>query len=97
MKYEIRRSRRKTVGLEITGDGLLVRAPIGASKKDVERIIADRREWFEKRMAKREQTMGAARQKGLLTEADIASLGSGYMRVFYFLPMKTIHLDGLWV
>ena len=35
MEYEIIRSRRKTFALQMTGRGLVVRAPLGALDEDV--------------------------------------------------------------
>ncbi len=74
MEYEIRRSRRRSIGLEITEKGLLVRAPLGASRREIERVIADHRGWIEKKLAMAEQTRQAARRKGLLSGDDIARL-----------------------
>ena len=39
MDYILKRSKRKTIGLEITDKGLVVRAPLHASQREIERVI----------------------------------------------------------
>ena len=74
MDYTLKRSKRKTIGLEITDEGLLVRAPLRASKREIERVIRDHRVWIEKRMRQREQTKAEALRKGLLSTEEIRDL-----------------------
>ena len=42
MDYILKRSKRKTIGLEITDEGLLVRAPIRATQRDIDRAMKER-------------------------------------------------------
>jgi len=54
--YEIIRSARKTVGLEVTREGkLLVRAPYGVSGKEIERIVASHEAWIQRSLERQEQ------------------------------------------
>ncbi|MEG2382214.1 MAG: SprT family zinc-dependent metalloprotease [Oscillospiraceae bacterium] len=47
MEYTLIRSKRKTLALEITPDlGILVRAPLRCSKKDIERIVREHEDWI---------------------------------------------------
>ena len=53
--YEVRRSDRKTVALELTGEGkLLVRAPRRVSEAYIRRFVADHEDWIRKAVARRE-------------------------------------------
>lgn len=53
MKYEIVRSRRRTIALQVNSDATLtVRIPYGVSMEHVERFIADKRSWIEKKQEK---------------------------------------------
>lgn len=72
MTYEIIRSRRRTVALEVTREGkTLVRAPLRMPLEEIERFVAAHAAWLEKARAK-----VAARQAAHppLTEQEIAAL-----------------------
>ena len=48
MEYRLIRSKRKTLAIEVTAEAeLLVRAPMRASLKDIEKFIDGNREWIE--------------------------------------------------
>ena len=52
MNYELIRSRRKTLSLEITKDRrLLVRAPMGVSKEKIDQFVASHEAWVQKPLA----------------------------------------------
>ena len=74
MNYKVRRSNRKTIGLEITDEGLLVRAPLRASARDIESVIEKHQDWIRKKIAWRDKIRSAACEKGLLSEEDIKQL-----------------------
>lgn len=49
---EIIRSRRRTLGLEITRDGrVVVRAPFGVSEEQIRRFVTSKQGWLEKHLA----------------------------------------------
>ena len=86
MTYEIVRSRRRTVALEVTREGrVLVRAPLRMTQGEIDRFVAAHADWLEKAKAK-----VAARQAGHppLTEAEIAVLRQRAKEV---LPGKVTH------
>ena len=92
MDYILKRSKRKTIGLEITDEGLVVRAPMRASQREIERVIRQHREWILRRMAQREILQAKIRQKGLLTQEEIKDLADrarAYIpqRVAYYAPL----------
>ena len=92
MDYILKRSKRKTIGLEITDEGLVVRAPLHASQREIERVIRRHREWILRRMADKKIMQAKIRQKGLLTQEEIKDLADRareYIpeRVAYYAPL----------
>jgi len=92
MDYILKRSKRKTIGLEITDEGLVVRAPMRASQREIDRVIRQHREWILRRMDQREILQAKVREKGLLTQEEIKELADrarAYIpqRVAYYAPL----------
>ena len=86
MEYELIRSDRKTVGLQI-GDGcLIVRAPRRMSRQAVEAILAEKRSWIENHLRKaREQLMNEAPK---LSSSELYSLAQKALDV---IPERVKH------
>ncbi len=87
--YELIRSDRKTVALEVTRDGrTLVRAPRRMPQKDVERFVAEHEDWLnkalDKQRARQEQYPEpdeAERQRCIaLAKATLPGLVASYAR-----------------
>ena len=56
MDYRIIRSKRKTIGLEVRPEGVIVRAPFHTSDSDIERFVLQHKNWIDKHLsAVREQ------------------------------------------
>ena len=56
MEYRLIRTRRKTVGLEVTREGeLLVRAPMRLPRREIERILAEKQRWIQTSLARQAQ------------------------------------------
>ena len=96
MEYTLKRSKRKSIGLEITDEGLLVRAPMRASRREIERVIREHQTWIEKRMRQKEQAKAEALAKGLLSEEEIRALAAqarAYIpqRVAYYAELLGVH------
>lgn len=89
MEYELKRSARKTVSLEIRPDGsLLVRAPLLMSQASIRRFVEAHRDWVEKRMRRRE----ALPDVPSMTEEALAALKKRARpaileRVAYYAPL----------
>ena len=86
MDYEIIRSRRRTVALEVTREGrVLVRAPLRMTRGEIDRFVASHAGWLEKA-----KDRVAARQAAHppLTEQEIAALRQRAKEV---LPGKVAH------
>lgn len=71
--YELIRSRRKTLALEVTPDGrLLVRAPLRCSQARIDAFVGAHAGWIEKHLALQRQR--AARRPPAPTPAEIEAL-----------------------
>ncbi len=65
--YRLQRVRRKSIGLVITTDGLLIRAPNWTPLYEIDAAIVERREWIAKALAKqiaRREQLAAYRDGG---------------------------------
>ena len=81
MDYTVIRSRRRTLALEITRDArVVVRAPMRASQRDIERFVAAHRQWMDEHLARRQAWLETHPP---LTEEEIAALRS---RARAYLP-----------
>lgn len=55
MEYRLIRSRRKTIGLEVSREGeLIVRAPLKVSESQIRQALESKRDWIARAMAKQE-------------------------------------------
>lgn len=71
--YELIRSRRKTLALEVTGDGrLLVRAPLRCARGRIDAFVGAHAAWIEKHLAIQREK--AARRPPAPTGAEIEAL-----------------------
>lgn len=88
MEYKVRiiRSNRKTLGLEVTGEGkLLVRAPYRLPEKEILQFIDEKSYWIEKSMKKmeerKEKIQNEMRDIRRLTRQDIQQLADRALEV----------------
>ena len=80
MDYELIRSARKTLALELRPQGLLVRAPYGVSQAQIERFIAEHASWIQKQREKQNARQPAG-QAEPLTDAELHALAEEALRV----------------
>ena len=92
-EIEIRRSKRKTLALEIQPNGeLLVRVPMRASQREIVRFVESHEEWIRKHRAKMEQRQKSMGPVERLTEEEINALADKALevipeRVRYYAPL----------
>ena len=91
MKFKIIRSNRKTMSLEIRDEEIIVRAPLLASIRDIDRFVESHRSWIEKRLKKLKE-MKAEAEEEPLTQAEmkmLADKAKKYLpeRVAYYAPL----------
>ena len=70
------RSRRKSISLEITGDGeFLVRAPLRAPEDEILRFVAEKQDWIEKKLSLTTRNIGRAQEITAAPGSRIPFLG----------------------
>lgn len=87
LRPEIIRSSRKTLGLEVTSQGMIrIRAPYGVSEDVILRFFESKSAWIQKSLAKvrarQEQLKEEEAQYGKLTEAELKVLKMQAEEVF---------------
>lgn len=88
LKPEIIRSSRKTLGLEVTSEGMIrIRAPYGVSEDVILRFLESKSAWIQKSLAKvrarQEKLKEEEAQYGKLTEAELKVLKMQAEEVFH--------------
>lgn len=76
--YTLIRSGRKTIGLRIKDSMLEVRAPLGATKEDIDRVVASKEKWISDKLS---QTCERLERRGSFMVNygdDVLYLGVGY-------------------
>lgn len=89
MDYEIIYSDRRTIALNIKGGALIVRAPHGAKKRDIEKLISEHSAWVEKHL---EASKRKAELYSSLGDDDIKALKKKAREI---LPKKTAYFASL--
>ena len=72
--YKIIRSRRRTLGVEIRGGEVIVRAPLRCPIWEIESFVRSHIKWIERHLAKTENAQEKAQQQGILSEEEIRTL-----------------------
>jgi len=91
-KTIIIRSRRKTIAIQVTDKGLIVRAPYGVSRKRIMSFVESRTEWIEKQLKKQEEYKKSLENIVPLTTEELHALADQAKavipeRVRYYAPM----------
>ena len=76
MTYELTRSRRKTVGIQVKGGKVLVKAPFYAAKAEIDRIVESHRSWIEARLLKDEKERREAMETPKFTAGELKAIVS---------------------
>ena len=95
MEYELIRSRRKTLSVEIKPDGrIIVRAPMRYPKREIERFLLEKSEWIRVHRARilKRQEQQEAYPIPALTDAQLRDLKRRAAKVIpgrvqYFAPL----------
>lgn len=87
--YQILRSNRKTLALELSPKGLIVRAPLRTTEAQIEEFVRKHGDWIEKHRAKLEKQKQAAGEP--LSMEEIHALAEQALRVIpervrYYAP-----------
>ncbi len=88
--YELIRTRRRTVALEVTGDcRAVVRAPLRMSKREIDRFVEEHQEWLEKHIE------GQRRRREAHPEPTSAEREEYIRRAWEELPPKVAHYSAV--
>ena len=71
IKYELIRSKRRTLGMEVTGDlRVVVRAPQRCSLQEIERFVVSHEDWIERALARQRTRVSSAIERQLTPESE---------------------------
>ena len=73
-EYKIIRSGRRTLGLQVTKDGVVVRAPYLTSERTIRRFVTEHLLWIEKQMKRQEALKARTENIPRLTEKELRTL-----------------------
>ena len=80
-KYRLIRSSRRTIGLQITPEGLLVRAPYWVSRAEIERFLREKADWIAAHTEKLRERTALAEAQPKLTADELRALADEALRV----------------
>jgi predicted metal-dependent hydrolase len=81
MEYRVIRSCRKSLGLEIHPEGLIVRAPLRATDDEINRCIEQHKKWIENNLAKVAEEQKTLDRYEPLTAEDIRMLADRALKI----------------
>ena len=93
LTYTLVRSQRRTIGLEVGGNGLTVRAPLHASHRAIEGVLHDRARWIADKLQHMQQRQAAQPRILWQPHTDLPYLG-GTLRL-QLHPHAAAHGDVL--
>lgn len=90
------RSKRRTMAIELKPEGVIVRAPLGITEKQIETFVRDRESWIRSHQEKIEKAMRSQPSMEKLSREDIRSLADQALkiipdRVAYYAPQIGVH------
>ena len=92
MEYELIRSDRKTLGAQIKDGRLIIRAPLRATKADIDRFLEKHRAWVETHLAESREKERAKAAVPRLTPEELRALADRALEVIprraaYYAPL----------
>jgi predicted metal-dependent hydrolase len=96
--YYVIRSKRKTMGLEITKDSrILVRAPMHATKRDIEQMIDKHAPWIDSHLEKQRMRMAAHPEPSGDAQQVLVSQAMAFLpaRVAYYSSLMGLAPTGI--
>ena len=88
MEFELIRSARRTIGAEIKGNKLIVRAPLRATDKEIKLFLTKHKRWIEKHLAKAQAKQKELDSRRELTAEEIQALADRALQV---IPERVKH------
>ena len=88
MEFEVIRSNRKTMAVEIRGNKLIIRAPLHATNEDINRFMLKNKKWIDDHLAKAKAQEKAKEGIHKLTQEEIHALANRALEV---IPERVAH------
>ena len=82
-EYELIRSKRKSLALQVKGDGTVVRAPLRLSEDKIDRFVREHLDWIEKQKDRIQELSG---KRHVITEQERAD---GIQKALKIFPERT--------
>lgn len=97
--YELKRSKRKSVSVEISRDAkVVVRAPLKMKKDDIDAFVEEKRDWINTNLSKMEEILKDAPEK--LTDSELKALKKSARKMIneraeYFASLMGVSYNGI--
>lgn len=92
IEYEVIRSERKTLAIEIKESGIIVRAPKKASGRQIKKFVEEHGEWIEKSTEKLQKRLQKAEQFPFIGENELKILKK---QAAEYIPHRVNHYAAL--
>lgn len=92
MEYTLKKSKRKTVSVEVRDGEVIVRAPNRMPKRDINAFVAKHEAWIEKQLKRSREQQAAEAVVPKLTQGEIDAL---YARAKALIPERVRYFAGL--
>ncbi len=91
MEYTLVRSKRKSIALQVTNEGLIVKVPLKATKKDIEEVLDKHKSWIDTHLNNFNEQKKKAEGMTPITNEDIKRLADEALKVIpervrYYAP-----------
>lgn len=98
--YQLVRSSRKTIGIQVRQERVVVHAPLHTSEGTIKRFVYENENWIRKQLAKNAALQNRAEAQGLLSEEDINALTEKAKqilpeRIAYYAKRSALPTDAL--
>ena len=94
ISYKLIRSDRRSIGIQIMAEGVVVRAPKGLSAAEIDRFVQSKRDWIESHLAKMPTAQAKFSNEEIHRLADEA-LKRIPERVRHFAPLVGVTYGGI--
>ena len=88
MEFEVIRSKRRSIGIEIKQNKLIIRAPMQATNEEINETMLKHKAWIEKHLAKAQVQKQVSSSMKRLTDSEIKMLADRAMEV---IPERVKH------
>ncbi len=88
MQYQIIRSNRRTVALQVKQEGIFVRAPLRMSEREIRKFVLAHEDWIKSQVAKLEAEREKGAMQDKLSQEDIRALAK---RAKQIIPARVQH------